>query len=229
MNTINYGASLSTQILSSIVDNLSQLNSSISDQEARNQPIAQKTTRRRSRILRDSACIRRKINRNADFVAIFTSIETVLSISISVRTAIRTDIRRDSVRAVSIDSIPATGEVATRINMAKSMARRGNLLVVPKLDKVPFKVSSASGDAVQLSGAMKLEAASKGKIVTTVCYVAARDISLVGLDWIDMFSVLEPKVQSVTGPQVRIKEKYQRTEDFGQADGVSPLIENQPS
>ncbi|KAM3179232.1 hypothetical protein ACTXT7_000988 [Hymenolepis weldensis] len=88
-------------------------------------------------------------------------------------------------------------------------------------------VSNASGNAVQLSGVMKCEASFKGKTAATVCYVTDRDINLVGLDWIDMFNVLEPKVRSVTCPQVRIKEKYQRTEDFGQADGLSRLIENQ--
>ncbi|KAM3179796.1 hypothetical protein ACTXT7_017578, partial [Hymenolepis weldensis] len=36
---------------------------------------------------------------------------------------------------------------------------------------------------------------------STVCYVADRDINLLGLDWVDMFNVLEPKVQSVTCPQ----------------------------
>ncbi|VUZ41815.1 unnamed protein product [Hymenolepis diminuta] len=52
----------------------------------------------------------------------------------------------------------------------------------PKLDKVPFKVSSASGDAVQLSGVMKCEATFKDKAVATVCYVADRGINPVGLD-----------------------------------------------
>ncbi|VUZ39455.1 unnamed protein product [Hymenolepis diminuta] len=72
---------------------------------------------------------------------------------------------------------------------------------------------------------MKCEATFKEKIAAIVCYVADRDINLLGLDWIDMFNVLEPKVQSATCPQVQMKEK----EDFGQADSLSPLIENQRS
>ncbi|VDL32223.1 unnamed protein product [Hymenolepis diminuta] len=63
---------------------------------------------------------------------------------------------------------------------------------------------------------MKCEAIFKVKTVATVCYVTALDISLVGFDWIDMFDVLKPK-------------KYQRTEEFGQADGLSRLVENQPA
>ncbi|VDL62512.1 unnamed protein product [Hymenolepis diminuta] len=97
--------------------------------------------------------------------------------------------------------------------------RRRNPLVAP------FRVSSASGDVVQLSRTMKCEATFKEKIAAIVCYVADRDINLLGLDWIDMFNVLEPKVQSATCPQVQMKEK----EDFGQADSLSPLIENQRS
>ncbi|VUZ56321.1 unnamed protein product [Hymenolepis diminuta] len=75
-------------------------------------------------------------------------------------------------------------------------------LGLPKLDKAPFKASSASGDAVQLSGATKCEATFKGKSVATVCYVADQDIN-------------------------SSKEEYRRTEDLGQVDGLSRLIENQ--
>ncbi|VUZ48439.1 unnamed protein product [Hymenolepis diminuta] len=64
----------------------------------------------------------------------------------------------------------------------------------------------ASGDAVQLSGAMKCEVTFKGKSATNVCHVADRDINLFELEWIDMFSVLGSKLQSVTCPQVRTKD-----------------------
>ncbi|KAM3171733.1 hypothetical protein ACTXT7_016014 [Hymenolepis weldensis] len=101
--------------------------------------------------------------------------EIILSLITSAKTAIRTNTRRDSARAVNGDHIQATREAPIRLNIA-----------------------NASGDAVQLSGTMKCEANFKGKTVATVCYVADRDISLLGLDWIDMFIVLEPKVQSVT-------------------------------
>ncbi|VDL62336.1 unnamed protein product [Hymenolepis diminuta] len=97
----------------------------------------------------------------------------------------------------------------------------------PKLDKVPFKVSNASGDAMQLSGVVRCEATFKGKAVATICYVADRDINLVGLDWIDMFDVLKPKVRSINSPYARIKEKVRRTENLDQADCLSPLIDNQ--
>ncbi|VUZ53459.1 unnamed protein product [Hymenolepis diminuta] len=42
----------------------------------------------------------------------------------------------------------------------------------PKLDIVPFKVFSASDEAVKLPGAMKSEATFKGKIAAAVCYMA---------------------------------------------------------
>ncbi|VDL64453.1 unnamed protein product [Hymenolepis diminuta] len=54
----------------------------------------------------------------------------------------------------------------------------------PKLDTVPFKVSSASGDAMQLSGAMKCEATFRGKTAAILCYVADHNINLLRLDWI---------------------------------------------
>ncbi|VDL63415.1 unnamed protein product [Hymenolepis diminuta] len=110
-------------------------------------------------------------------------------------------------------------KVDTRSDITIVAAEAWKSPVRSKLDKVPFKVSSASGDAVQLSGVMKCET-----IFATVCYVADRDINLVGLDWIDMFNVLKPKVQNITSPHARIKEKFRRTEDFDQADDLSPLI-----
>ncbi|VUZ57330.1 unnamed protein product [Hymenolepis diminuta] len=72
----------------------------------------------------------------------------------------------------------------------------------PGLDIVPSKVSTALGDAVQLSEAMKCEATFKAETATILCYAADRDINLLGLDWIDTFNILEPKIQSVTCPQV---------------------------
>ncbi|VUZ56041.1 unnamed protein product [Hymenolepis diminuta] len=56
-----------------------------------------------------------------------------------------------------------------------------------KLYTVPFKVSITSSDAVQLSGVMKCKTTFKRKTATTLCYMANRDINLIGLDWIDMF------------------------------------------
>ncbi|KAM3177752.1 hypothetical protein ACTXT7_003909 [Hymenolepis weldensis] len=73
--------------------------------------------------------------------------------------------------------------------------RRGKLLN-PVIDTVPFKVSNASGDAVQVSRAMKCKATLKGKTAATVCYVANCDINPFGLEWIDIFNVLEPKMQN---------------------------------
>ncbi|VUZ43205.1 unnamed protein product [Hymenolepis diminuta] len=87
-------------------------------------------------------------------------------------------------------------------------------------DNTPL-FSSAPGDAVQLSVAIKCEATFNGKTAAN-----DRDINFLGLDWIDMFNVLEPKMLIVTRSQAPIKEKYQRTEDFDHADGQSHLNEN---
>ncbi|VDL61675.1 unnamed protein product [Hymenolepis diminuta] len=74
---------------------------------------------------------------------------------------------------------------------------------------------------------MKCKATFKGKAVATVCYVADRDTNLVGLDWIDIFDVLKPKVRSIASSHTRIKEECRRTENLDQADCLSPLIDNQ--
>ncbi|VUZ56015.1 unnamed protein product [Hymenolepis diminuta] len=149
--------------------------------------------------------------------------------------AICMDTRRNSARVINDDRIQTTGETPIKLNIAKrhceTLCINGiflelqigtgsevtivsdeawKTLVSPKLDTVPFKVFSAFGDAVQLSGAMKYEAASKGKTAATVCHVADYDINLLRLDWIDMFNALEPKIQSVTCPQVRIKVMMKR-------------------
>ncbi|VDL65121.1 unnamed protein product [Hymenolepis diminuta] len=148
------------------------------------------------------------------------------------------DTRKDSVRVVNADRIRTAGEVDFRIKILNRMVDTGSDIPIvsreawkslgrPKLDKVPFKVSSASGDAMQLSGVMKCMSTFKGKAVATVCYVADRDTNLVGLDWIDMFDVLKPKVRSITGSHAQIKEMFRRTENLDEADCLSPLIENQ--
>ncbi|KAM3182303.1 hypothetical protein ACTXT7_012679 [Hymenolepis weldensis] len=121
------------------------------------------------------------IKRGADFAATSISVKIVPSLNISARTEIRTDTRKDSARAVNDNRIQATGAIPIRLTIA-----------------------NASSDAVQHSGAVKCEATFKGKTVVIVCYVADRDINLVGLYWINMFNVLEPKIRSVICPQVRI-------------------------
>ncbi|KAM3171145.1 hypothetical protein ACTXT7_017212, partial [Hymenolepis weldensis] len=52
----------------------------------------------------------------------------------------------------------------------------------------------------QPSGAMRCGTTFKGQTIATVEYVADRDINLLGLDWIDIFNVLKPKIQSLTCP-----------------------------
>ncbi|VDL18424.1 unnamed protein product [Hymenolepis diminuta] len=53
---------------------------------------------------------------------------------------------------------------------------------------------------------MKCETVFKGKTEAMVCNVADRDINLLKLDWIDMFSVHESKIQTVICQQMHINE-----------------------
>ncbi|VUZ44395.1 unnamed protein product [Hymenolepis diminuta] len=59
---------------------------------------------------------------------------------------------------------------------------------------------------MHLSEAMKREAAFKGKTTASGC-AADCNINLPGLDWIDMVNVLEQKIQSVSCPQMQIRDE----------------------
>ncbi|VDL64136.1 unnamed protein product [Hymenolepis diminuta] len=124
-------------------------------------------------------------------------------------TTVQVNVSRRRYKTLCIDGTSLDLQVETGSDITIVSNEVWKTLGSSKLDTVPFKVSSASGDAVQLSGVMKCGTTFKGKTTVTVCYVADRDINLLGLDWIDMFNVLEPKVQSVTCSQTSIDCSYE--------------------
>ncbi|KAM3175504.1 hypothetical protein ACTXT7_008390 [Hymenolepis weldensis] len=81
-----------------------------------------------------------------------------------------------------------------KLTLGQFPMRLGKLFGSPRRGAVLFKASSVSGNALQLSGVMKCKAAFKGKTEATI----------------DIFNVLEPKIQIVTCQQMRIKETMRR-------------------
>ncbi|VUZ45983.1 unnamed protein product [Hymenolepis diminuta] len=72
---------------------------------------------------------------------------------------------------------------------------------------------------------MNCEVDFKRKLTATVCYVTDRDIGPLKLNCIDVFNVLELKIQSVTGAN----KGYQEMVDFDQDDDLSRFIDNKRS